>query len=66
VLAEAAGAEAGLGRMITQANAQYDVALSFAAVVVLAAFAIALFYSLQTAERRIAPWAHHPRGGTSL
>jgi ABC-type nitrate/sulfonate/bicarbonate transport system permease component len=56
---------AGLGHMTTQANAQYDVALSFAAVFVLAAFALALFYTLQTAERRIAPWAHRPSGGTS-
>jgi ABC-type nitrate/sulfonate/bicarbonate transport system permease component len=63
VLAETAGAESGLGRMITQANAQYDIALSFAAVFVLAAFALALFYTLQTAERRIAPWAHRS-GGT--
>ena len=46
--------------MITQANAQFDIALSFAAVVVLAAFALALFYTLQAAERRIAPWAHRP------
>jgi ABC-type nitrate/sulfonate/bicarbonate transport system permease component len=65
VLAEDAGSMAGLGHMITQANAQYDVALSFAAVFVLAAFALALFYTLQTAERRIAPWAHRPSGGTS-
>ena len=62
VLAETAGAESGLGRMITQANAQYDVALSFAAVAVLAAFALTLFYTLQAAERRIAPWAHRSGG----
>ena len=60
VLAESAGAEKGLGHMITQANAQYDVALSFAACVVLGLFALALFFTLHTAERRIAPWAHRP------
>ena len=65
VLAETAGAESGLGRMITQANAQFDIALSFAAVFVLAAFALALFYTLQSAERRIAPWAHRPGGTTT-
>ncbi len=54
VLAEDAGAERGLGRMITQAGAQYDTATSVAAAVVLGAFAVALFYALQTAERRIA------------
>jgi ABC-type nitrate/sulfonate/bicarbonate transport system permease component len=58
VLAEDAGAESGLGLMITQANAQFDIALSFAAVAVLAALALALYFSLQSAERRIAPWAH--------
>ena len=63
VLAETAGAESGLGRMITQANAQFDIALSFAAVFVLMAFALALFYTLQSAERRIAPWAHRSPGG---
>jgi putative hydroxymethylpyrimidine transport system permease protein len=62
VLAEGAGAEKGLGHMITQANAQYDVALSFAACVVLGAFALALFATLQTAERRVAPWARRSQG----
>ena len=65
VLAEDAGAESGLGLMITQANAQFDIALSFAACVVLAAFALVLFFTLQTAERRIAPWAHPAERGTS-
>ncbi len=54
VLAEDAGAERGLGHMITQAGSQYDTATSFAACVVLALFALALFALLQTAERRIA------------
>ena len=62
VLAEDAGAEKGLGLMITQANAQYDIATSFAAAAVLAAMSVALFFTLQTAERRIAPWAHRHRG----
>ena len=65
VLAEDAGAESGLGRMITQAGAQFDVALSFAAVFVLALFALLLFTTLQIAERRIAPWAHRSEGPTT-
>lgn len=65
VLAESAGAEKGLGLMITQAGAQFDTATSFAACVVLGALAIALFFSLHLAERRIAPWAHRPRGSAS-
>ena len=59
VLAEDAGAEKGLGHMITQAGSQFETATSFAAVVVLGTFAVALFSLLQTAERRI---AHLDRG----
>jgi NitT/TauT family transport system permease protein/putative hydroxymethylpyrimidine transport system permease protein len=65
VLAESAGAEKGLGLMITQAGAQFQTATSFAACVVLAAMAISLFFALQSAERHIAPWAHRPRGPSS-
>lgn len=56
VLAEDAGSERGLGHMITQGNAQYDIASSFAAVVVLGAFAVALYFTLHAAERRLTPW----------
>jgi ABC-type nitrate/sulfonate/bicarbonate transport system permease component len=60
VLAEDAGSERGLGHMITQANAQYDLASSFAAVVVLGVFAVALYYALHAAERRLTPWTGGP------
>jgi ABC-type nitrate/sulfonate/bicarbonate transport system permease component len=60
VLAEDAGSESGLGHMITQANAQYDIAASFAAVVVLGVFAVSLFYALHAAERRLTPWTGGP------
>ena len=62
VLAESAGAEKGLGLMITQAGAQFQTSTSFAACAVLGAMAISLFFALHIAERRIAPWAHRPRG----
>ena len=58
VLAEDAGAEKGLGLMITQANAQFDIATSFAAAAVLAALSITLFFTLQLAERRLTPWTN--------
>jgi len=58
VLAEDAGAERGLGLLITQSNAQYEIARSFAAVVLLAAFSVSLFALLSLLERRVAPWAH--------
>jgi putative hydroxymethylpyrimidine transport system permease protein len=62
VLAESAGAEEGLGHMITQAGSQFQTSTSFAACAVLGAMSIALFFTLHIAERRIAPWAHRPRG----
>jgi NitT/TauT family transport system permease protein/putative hydroxymethylpyrimidine transport system permease protein len=60
VLAEDAGSESGLGHMITQANSQYAIASSFAAVVVLGVFAISLYYALNAAERRLAPPTEGP------
>jgi NitT/TauT family transport system permease protein/putative hydroxymethylpyrimidine transport system permease protein len=60
VLAEDAGSESGLGHMITQGNAQYDIASSFAAVVVLGVFAVALYFTLNAAERRLTPWTEGP------
>jgi ABC-type nitrate/sulfonate/bicarbonate transport system permease component len=66
VLAEQSGASAGLGHLITQGTAEFETARSYAAVVLLSAFAIALFAALGLAERRLAPWAHRspPTGGT--
>ncbi len=61
VLAEDAGAEKGLGLMITQANAQFDIATSFAAAAVLAALSVTLFFALQLAERRLTPWTTEGR-----
>jgi putative hydroxymethylpyrimidine transport system permease protein len=62
VLAEQAGSSAGLGFVLQEALGQYLVARMWAAVFILAAFAIALFALLTVAERRIAPWASRPRG----
>jgi NitT/TauT family transport system permease protein/putative hydroxymethylpyrimidine transport system permease protein len=61
VLAEDAGATQGLGLLITQANSQLDTPRAYAAVVVLALFAMALFAALTLAERRLAPWAERAR-----
>ena len=64
VFAEYAGSSEGLGHLILQALPQLEIARAWAAVAVLAAFAVTLFYVLHLAERRIAPWAHRP-GGTN-
>jgi len=56
VFAEWAGANEGLGRLILTANANFQVALTFAAVVVLSVIAIALYALVALAERRVVTW----------
>ena len=63
VFAEQAGSTDGLGHLATQASNQLETPRAYAAVVVLAALAIALFGTLALAERRLVPWAHQK--GTS-
>jgi len=56
VFAEWAGANEGLGRLILDTNANFRVDLTFAAVVVLSAIAIALYALVALAERRVVTW----------
>jgi NitT/TauT family transport system permease protein/putative hydroxymethylpyrimidine transport system permease protein len=56
VFAEYSGSSEGLGHLILQSIPQLETARAWAAVVVLAAFAIALFYALDLAQRRLVPW----------
>lgn len=53
VFAEYVGSSAGLGHLILQSIPQLETARAWAAVVVLAAFAVALFYALDLAQRRL-------------
>jgi len=55
VLAEQAGSTSGLGHLELQAIPNLETARSYAAVAVMAAFAILLFYALGAAERRLLP-----------
>jgi ABC-type nitrate/sulfonate/bicarbonate transport system permease component len=64
ILAEQAGAERGLGRLILQAIPQFETARAYAAVLVLSVFAVALFGALTYAERRALPWLHRQGGST--
>jgi putative hydroxymethylpyrimidine transport system permease protein len=57
VFAEWAGSSAGLGHLILQANAQFDTARAFAAVVLLSLLAISLFALVALIERRAVPWS---------
>jgi NitT/TauT family transport system permease protein/putative hydroxymethylpyrimidine transport system permease protein len=57
VLAEWSGSENGLGHLFQQALPNLETARAYAAVLILAAFAVALFGLLAIAERRLVPWA---------
>lgn len=61
VFAEQAGASSGLGYLFSQSIPQLQTARAYATVVVLSAFAIALFLTLTLAERLATPWAHQPK-----
>ena len=61
VFAEYAGSSEGLGHLMLQAVPQLDTPRAWAAVVVLAAFAVTLFTALGTLERRLIHNAEVPR-----
>jgi NitT/TauT family transport system permease protein/putative hydroxymethylpyrimidine transport system permease protein len=63
VFAEYAGSSEGLGHLMLQAIPQLETPRAYAAVVLLAAFAVALFTALALAERRLVPWAHRRQEG---
>jgi ABC-type nitrate/sulfonate/bicarbonate transport system permease component len=64
-LAELSGASSGLGYLYQQSEAQLLMPRAYAAVVILCAFAIALFALLGLAERLTVPWAYQTRGASS-
>jgi putative hydroxymethylpyrimidine transport system permease protein len=56
VVGEWVGASAGLGYLMLHANARVQVDLMFAALLVLAIFALALYYGVDMALRRAIRW----------
>lgn len=56
VIGEWVGASAGLGFMMLQANARMRVDLLFAALLVLAIFAVAFYAAIDAGLRRLVPW----------
>lgn len=64
-LAEYSGSSSGLGNLIIKATPQLETARAWAATVVMAAFALALFAALSLAERHLAPWAFRSKGPRS-
>lgn len=61
VVAEFVTANAGLGYLITQSTAFFNVPLAFGAVILLSIMGIALFGIVVAAERVIAPWTRTTR-----
>jgi NitT/TauT family transport system permease protein/putative hydroxymethylpyrimidine transport system permease protein len=62
VFAEWAGASSGLGYLFEQAEPQLLAPRMYATVLILCAFAVALFALLTLAERLGVPWAYRQRG----
>lgn len=56
VVGEWVGASAGLGYMMLHANARMQVDVMFAALFVLAVFAVGLYFAVDRALRRAMPW----------
>jgi putative hydroxymethylpyrimidine transport system permease protein len=61
ILAEQSGSTSGLGEMLTIATGELNAAEAFAIVVVLCAFAIALFALLTVLQHRLLPWANRQK-----
>jgi ABC-type nitrate/sulfonate/bicarbonate transport system permease component len=61
VFGEWAGSDKGLGHLILISNGQLQTARVFAAITVLAVFAIVLFLALTLIERRVAWWGERAR-----
>ena len=60
VIGEWVGSSAGLGYLMLHANARVQIDLMFAALLVLAVFAVALYLSVDALLRRALPWQPKP------
>ena len=56
IVGEWVGSSAGLGYLMLHANARMQIDLMFAALITLAVFAVALYFSVDTVLRRALPW----------
>ncbi|WP_233574274.1 ABC transporter permease [Amycolatopsis panacis] len=59
VVGEFIAGSKGLGYVILLANSQVDLASMFAAFIILAVIALALFFLVDQAGRRLVPWKNH-------
>jgi NitT/TauT family transport system permease protein len=65
IVGEFVAAKHGLGYMILMAQGQFDIVTMFAALVVLCALGLALFYLVGLAERLLVPWHAAKRKASS-
>ncbi len=61
VVGEFIAGSKGLGYVILLANSQVDLPSMFAAFIVLAAIALALFFIVDFAGRKLVPWKNHTK-----
>ncbi|HEV2784360.1 MAG TPA: ABC transporter permease [Actinophytocola sp.] len=66
VVGEFVGADAGLGRVLLQANGNLDGALLFADLILMSLIGIVLFVLVEIAEALLIPWHASRRSGTPL
>lgn len=57
VIAEFVGSERGLGYLILTSSAQSQTPLAFAAIILLTALSIVLYYLVELVERLVVPWS---------
>jgi NitT/TauT family transport system permease protein len=62
VVGEFAGGDQGLGYVIVASGASADTSLAFAAMTLLSAMSVILFYLVVTVERLLLPWAREITG----
>jgi putative hydroxymethylpyrimidine transport system permease protein len=64
VVGEWVGSSGGLGYLMLQANARMQIDLMFAALFVLAVFAVSLYFTIDWALRRAIPWQAESSGAS--
>ena len=62
VVAEISNPDGGLGAVVVLSSTSADTPLAFAAILLLAALSVVLFYTVAAVERLLVPWARHITG----
>jgi NitT/TauT family transport system permease protein len=61
IVAEFVAANEGLGYLILQANYSLDTAFAFVILLILAVLSLGLFWLIEAAQRKLAPWSAEVR-----